>query len=107
MDQLTLLDLVVEQAAVVERSRGDERTRALNVLLRLRAQLGLDRAIVPNQHSRTATVGFGDWPSSRVSTVDVIEAGAVSIVFSVAGQHFARSLGVCPAQGLRLRGSAP
>ena len=41
VDQRTLLELTVEQTIVVERSRGSERTRAANVLLRLRAQLGL------------------------------------------------------------------
>ncbi|SRR6266566_1702187 len=42
VDQRSLLDLVVEQTLLVEQSRGSERTRAANVLLRLRSQLGLD-----------------------------------------------------------------
>jgi hypothetical protein len=42
VDQRTLLDLVVEQTLLVEKSQGSERTRAANVLLRLRTHLGLD-----------------------------------------------------------------
>ena len=42
VDQQALLDMVVEQTLLVERSHGSERTRATNVLLRLRRQLGLD-----------------------------------------------------------------